>query len=288
VLKKKRLVIEPIQNTNLIDRTVILEPGNNIISVSARTENAVSQPATVYITYQTQSLKKPNLFLLAVGVSTYADSRYNLRYADKDAKAMANLFQNQAGKLFNIINGLSWLKQTGQADVAVAFISGHGAYDQNRDYYFIPHDVDPRRLKRTGVNWQHFHDTLSSLPSKALLFVDTCHAGNVTGRARGSRDLDINKIIADLATDESGVVVMASSTGREISVEDESWGHGAFTLALIEGLSGQADYNRDGAVYITEIDNYVTDRVKALTNRKQHPTTQKPTTVRSFPLVLVQ
>ena len=72
--------------------------------------------------------------------------------------------------------------------------------------------------------------------------------------------------------------------GREESQEKDEWGHGAFTKALLEGLDGQADCNKDGAVYLTELDAYVTDRVKVLTKGQQHPTTHKPSTVRSFPL----
>jgi hypothetical protein len=303
--RKKGIAVEPVLSGNLIDQTVTLDPGDNTIAVIASNENGVSQPAIVRVTYQKPRVSKPNLYLFAVGVSDYADDRYDLRYAHKDAQAFADLFKSQAGKLFdrvetrvllnadatrdNIFNGLDWLlKEATQKDLAIAFISGHGTYDARKNYYFIPHDVKLENLRGTGVKWEEFQDTLSSLPSKAMLFVDTCHAGRVTGKTKGSRDFDITAVIADLATDEAGVVVMASSTGREVSLEDEKWGHGAFTLALIEGLSGKADDNRDGAVYLTEIDDYVTNRVKELTNGEQHPTTQKPTTVRSFPLMVVK
>ena len=303
------IAVKSAMKGDLIDRTVPLVPGENIISVIAKNENGVSQPASLSITYgEAQARKatmKPDLYLLSIGVSTYAVPQYNLRYADKDAQSIANVFKEQEGKLFASVNtkvllndnaqkgaildGLEWLlKETTQKDMVVVFVSGHGMHDARRNYYFLPYNVDPKHLRRTGVNWYEFQDTLSSLPSKALLLVDTCHSGGVTGRTKGIRDLDITSIVADLANDESGVVVMASSTGREVSIESNKWGHGAFTLALTEGLSGKADYNRDSTVYLTEIDNYVTDRVKELTHGEQHPTTQKPTTVRSFPVVVLQ
>ncbi len=43
-------------------------------------------------------------------------------------------------------------------------------------------------------------------------------------------------------------------------------------------------YDGDGTVYLSELDLYVTERVKGLTQGRQHPVTQKPTTIRSFPL----
>jgi uncharacterized caspase-like protein len=89
-----------------------------------------------------------------------------------------------------------------------------------------------------------------------------------------------------LAKEENGVVIMAASTGKESSFESAEWQHGAFTLALLEGMNeGKADLNEDGIVNIREIDYYVAERVKILTGGKQHPTTQKPSVVSEFPLI---
>jgi uncharacterized caspase-like protein len=77
---------------------------------------------------------------------------------------------------------------------------------------------------------------------------------------------------------------MCSSMGREVSLEKAEWGHGAFTLALTEALQGGADYNKDSTIHLNELDLYVADRVEKLTRGRQHPVTQKPTTIRSFPL----
>jgi hypothetical protein len=84
--------------------------------------------------------------------------------------------------------------------------------------------------------------------------------------------------------DAYGVIVMASSSGREFSLENNEQRQSNFTLAIVEGLSGAADYNKDGSVYLHELDTYVTDRVKGLTKGKQHPVAERPTSVRSFPL----
>ena len=69
-----------------------------------------------------------------------------------------------------------------------------------------------------------------------------------------------------------------------MSLEDPKLGHGFFTQALTEGLSGQADYNKDGFVYLTELDNYLYERVKELSNEQQHPVTAKPASVVPFAL----
>jgi hypothetical protein len=77
---------------------------------------------------------------------------------------------------------------------------------------------------------------------------------------------------------------MSSSTGNEVSVESATLKHGYFSQALIDGLSGQVDYNKDGVVYLTELDAYVVNRVKELSKDSQHPVTAKPPNVRPFAL----
>jgi hypothetical protein len=89
--------------------------------------------------------------------------------------------------------------------------------------------------------------------------------------------------VRDLVTDDCGAIVMASSMGHEESQENNAHRGGAFTVALIERLSGRADTNQDGVVYLNELDTYVTDRVKALTKGQQHPVSARPTSIRSFP-----
>jgi hypothetical protein len=90
--------------------------------------------------------------------------------------------------------------------------------------------------------------------------------------------------VRDLTAEETGVVVMCSSTGRQFSLENNELRTGNFTAALVEGLSGKAARSSDGAVYLHHLDAYVTDRVKALSKGRQHPVTSKPSTIRSFPL----
>ena len=52
---------------------------------------------------------------------------------------------------------------------------------------------------------------------------------------------------------------------------DETTGHGAFTFALIEGLTNRADLNNDNSISIAELSSYVAKKVPRLTEGKQHP-----------------
>jgi hypothetical protein len=46
--------------------------------------------------------------------------------------------------------------------------------------------------------------------------------------------------VNELSSTENGITTYASSTGREVSQEDDSWGNGAFTKALVEGSAALA------------------------------------------------
>jgi len=104
----------------------------------------------------------------------------------------------------------------------------------------------------------------------------------------GSRraQTDITGMVNELASAENGVVVFASSTGKQYSLEDVSWGNGAFTKALVEGLSGKADYTGKGKITINMLDLYISEKVKELTRGQQTPTTTKPQTIADFPVAV--
>ena len=71
-------------------------------------------------------------------------------------------------------------------------------------------------------------------------------------------------------------------------LHDDRWENGAFTKALIEGLKGKADYSGDGAISIGELDLWISERVKQLTEKKQHPVARRPETIPDFPIALAR
>jgi uncharacterized caspase-like protein len=88
----------------------------------------------------------------------------------------------------------------------------------------------------------------------------------------------MKSIVNEFAKTEHGVVTFASSQGRETSVESAAWVHGAFTTALIEGLAGKTDLLRDGTITVSERDAFIANRMKALTDDRQHSVMSRPNT----------
>ena len=287
--------------------TLALPEGGSEIAVIAENRHAASEPATVRVSRAVAQAAseeislQPRLFILAVGVGAYPDKDLALDFAAKDAKDFAALMLRQKGGLYGeatariltdagatreaVLDGLAWLRRAAtDRDTAVVFLSGHGITEPNGTYYYLPVNGQPEKLAGTAVVFSEIRNTLMSLPGKAVLFVDTCHAGDVLGGRNAASD--VSSMVNELSSAENGVVVFASSTGGQSSLEDASWGNGAFTKALVEGVTGKADYTGRGRITVTSLDLWLSDRVAELTEGRQTPTTAKPRTIPDFPLAL--
>ena len=74
----------------------------------------------------------------------------------------------------------------------------------------------------------------------------------------------------------SGAAVISSSGGLEVSFEGGGIKNGLFTYSIIEGLKTQnADLNKDGKITVSELRDYVSEKVEKLTNGVQKPTSRK-------------
>jgi WD40 repeat protein len=74
----------------------------------------------------------------------------------------------------------------------------------------------------------------------------------------------------------TGAAVISSSSGNEYSLEGEQWKNGVFTYALLNGLKNRgADSNKDQAVTVSELQAYVIEQVRTLTQGGQNPTVRR-------------
>lgn len=284
--------------------TVTLPPGTHRLSVLARSDVSSAVSEAVEVTYTPAEAPnpkdlRPSLYVLTIGLNAYPGD-LKLDFAVNDAAELQSTLVAKSNPLFrqvqartltdqqatrqNILGGLAWLKREMKPqDVAAIFYAGHGHKDKDGRFYLLSIDMDENRLEQTTVTGEELKKHLADLPGRVLLMLDACHSGAIGGRSK-SGGMFTDDLARDLADDDCGVVVMCAAMGREESRENTDAKHGYFTLALIEGLSGKADYNRDGLIHLTELDLYVDNRVTALSKDGQHPVTAKPTTIRSFAL----
>ena len=298
-------VAQPKTGTVTARWSVELEPGKHTLRVMADTtyvQGASDEIEVRYVGGQSDTkVELPSLYVLAIGVSKYPGTR-KLDYAAADAQALAEAYQKHSRPLFanmevklltdeqatnkGIFQGLQWMRERikQKDDFGIIYFAGHGE-PQDGSLYFLPIDFEEKNLAGSSIDADVLKKQLLGIDKgKLILILDTCHSGAIdSGKTRDGGSLT-DRLVRDLTAEENGLIMMCSALGSEKSQESHAHRHGMFTVALLEGLAGQAKKTTDGAVYLTALDAYVVERVRELSKGQQHPVTSKPTTVRDFPV----
>ncbi len=236
------------------------------------------------------------LHLLTIGISAYNDDyakNLRLHYADRDAHDLASAIVNTQEGLYSrvdaqalldkdasrggILRGLQTLRtgmeRGGGNDLAVVHFSGHGAMVDGT-LYLLPYDTDARDavgIKTTALPIDMLRTELLKLAEhgRVLVLLDACHSGATTLDGSG-KAVDAAALRQELAA--ANVTVLTSSGGREASLEDDAWQHGAFTRALLDALNDpSADPDRVGLINANALAHYVARHVASLTAGRQTP-----------------
>jgi WD40 repeat protein len=296
--------LDPPRDRWLVRRTVPLVPGRNEISVVAWAGAArnLATSARTYVTSRRQETSAPTLYVLAVGISRFANAAINLRYADRDAEEFVEFCKTQQGPLYGrveprllvneqatvdqIKDAMDWLaRQVTSRDTLILFLASHGVLDENGNYYLLTHQGDKDRLRATCLRWSDFQQLRYDLRGCGfVMFVDTCHSGGISEPdALGSQVQD------ELFNERLGATVYAACSARSVSLEDAKWQHGAFTKAILDtvrNVDGASDLSatKDGLLSLAELALNLGDRVGQLTERRQVPAWARPETGPDVPL----
>jgi uncharacterized caspase-like protein len=259
----------------------------------------VSEPALIRLKWTGDHIgvaaDKRKVFVLAIGVSDYENQKLRLGFAAKDALDFVGAIAQQKEKAFvevepkiltdreatleNVKSGLQWLgANVGPTDIGMIFLAGHGVDARDGTYYFLPRDADPSRLASTALSYIDLVSALKQIIGSTVFFIDTCHAGDVFGRP-GHASMDVIGFVSQLSQPSNGVIVYASSTGKQYSLESPIWKNGAFTKAVVEGINGAAEYRKRDYITTSMLETYVKERVKDLTANQQTPTVNMPLAV---------
>lgn len=193
-------------------QTIALVSGDNRIQVSVSDERGVESLRDSWIVRHTGAPSPITRYVLAVGVSQYADAALNLDYAAKDARDLAVALQRGSpGIERTVVKTLTdaevsrdKLREARQffadakaQDQAIVFIAGHGVLDDKDDYYFAGHDVDAADPAAKGVPLADIEDLFADTKARRrLLLLDSCHSGEV--------DRDMEQKLAALPRGVSG------------------------------------------------------------------------------------
>jgi len=221
--------------------------------------------------------------LIGIGKYLQGEQVWPLRYAARDAEAMADVLidpdvcgfpaarvkrlTDRAASRDAVAHHLSkWLpEQARGAEIAVIYFAGHGTIHrigQREEGYLLPYDADPDDLVTHGVLMADLARWIEGIDAGTIVVcLDCCHAAKVIprGKAQGEiieRDMRIRPAIFQ-ELNGRGRYLIASCDDGQVSVESEAWGHGLFTYHLLEGLRGAGDRDRDGRIGVAELFEYV-------------------------------
>lgn len=204
-------------------------------------------------------------FVLCVGVSNYENSDLNLAQTTKDAKQFKAVMENETKDITiltskyankeNIKEKLRAISNRAQkGDKIVFFYSGHG----------YPGGI---AVYDNALTYQEINDILAPSSADAkICFIDACHAGSASNIRDNSKNYK--------APTTGNIIYMLASRADEYSLEHPWVGHGFFTQAVLKGLRGKADANKDKKITVKELFNYVYNDVQHTTAKmdvSQHP-----------------
>jgi hypothetical protein len=256
-------------------------------------------------------------YALVVGVSRYKfheGGLNDLEYADADSQSIATFLKTRAGFKDSDISYLEnenatvenvraavdlFLDRARENDLVFLFIASHGTQDpfDPKNLYLVLHDSKVTNMSRTALNMSELQTLFSTRlrAKRMVILIDACHSGGVdSAPVSGARQLERNEnntfnVYAEKLFSGEGRALLTSSDVNEISQEGKKWGggHGVFTWAILEGLNGVADVNRDKVVTTGELFDFVSQKVREQTNGRQSPRALAGTN-RDFPLTTVR
>jgi WD40 repeat protein len=187
------------------DIEVLLMRGRNKIQVSVLNKKGAESMRASKLVYLDAPERKPDLYIVAIGVSRFRDSQYDLDYAAKDAHDIAKLFQSDApgyGKVHMRLIAdreatAATVKQAKKLfdgarpdDHAVLFIASHGLIADDMAYYLAMHDTDFSNPKRNGLSYDELENIIDGIGARnKLLLIDACHSGEIDDEEYDPRGL---------------------------------------------------------------------------------------------------
>jgi replicative superfamily II helicase len=224
---------------------------------------------------------------LFIGVDRYRSSDIaELRYAERDARALHALFSDTLGEgpallvgeaatRAAIEEGFSRLGDVEPEDFVVIGFSGHGS----ETHELVTYDADVNDLGTTCVPLDLLTEWFKAIPARRLVCIlDCCFSG-----AMGAKVLQVESKPRSLLSEAArldqlagdGRLILTASTANQPAWENPKIGHGLLTYFLLEALQGADEVRKAGKVSVYRLLEYVTTHV--VDSARQFGARQEPT-----------
>jgi hypothetical protein len=270
-------------------------PGDSKIEALANTASSVGKSEAAPVTIQESPTKRRGrtLFVLSIGVGTYADSKHNLEAPAGDARTLAETFTkhyaqgtrhdeyaavdvrmlvDQEATLAGINAALAkMIADMRPRDAGVIFFSGHG-FNEGK-MYLAPHDFDDARLAETCLSDETLGQHFLKCQNYLMLILNSCYAGAARlASLQPARDMALT-----LGRDDFAVRLLGACEGGDKAQQR------VFSGAVIQALKGDADHDIVlGQVDTDELPRWVKNRVLLDSEQRQITVVANESNFRDF------
>ena len=296
------LDVELMNGENKVEVSVLNNKGVESLRETVYATNNDAGPGDLYIISLGVSSYKNPKFNLAYAAKDAEDMITAFEGNEVYETMHQEVMINEQVTRENILELKAFLQGAKTNDVVILFVAGHGVLDKNLDYYYCTYDVDFQDPGTRGVSYAELEELFDGIKAiRKLLIMDTCHSGEldkddvetVSEPIPGSGDLvfrsgesatvirerqglkKTNEAVKEMFNDlnrGTGTTVISSAGGAEFAIESDQWKNGLFTYCMLNGLkSREADLDKDGRIFISELKAYVSNAVAHLSNGKQLP-----------------
>ena len=162
-------------------------------------------------------------------------------------------------------------RKVGRQDRVVIFFAGHAETTldaQGKELgYLVPWDAQLNNASK-AITFDHLKEFSRRSMSKHTLFI--FEAGVRGWEVTAAQQLSLEgRVAPEDDTEKRAVQVLTAADKGEALAQKE--GRGAFIAALVAGLNGAADHNKNGWLMASELGTYVQQQVEAITGNTQHP-----------------
>jgi hypothetical protein len=213
-------------------------------------------------------------FALTVAANDGGPARETLQYAERDARALADVLQQLGG-----VDGVDTVRllQPSAEALRAAFAAlqqrvrdaeAEGVRTEVVFYYSGHSDDSALLLGRERVPYPALRQLLEELPTQVrIAILDSCASGAFTREKGGVKRAPF---LVDASTEVRGHAFLTSASADEAAQESDRIGGSFFTHYLVSGLRGAADASGDRKITLTEAYRFAFEETLARTAPTQY------------------
>jgi len=246
-----------------------VDTSGNVTSVNVRVKEPIGKRYALLV--GVGDYDNPSINDLPACVNDVEDLATMLQEANRGGFEVMKLVSNKTPQKDDDPTGTSVLRslkaivnQAKPEDLLLFYFSGHGYYLKNtEESYLLTEEADVDFLNRTALSSRDLNSILDTAKAKKIITIfDSCHAGGVT-LAKATDAESLPKSYYEAFVSSEGCWTLYSCKENEWSYLLDDRQNSVFSKYLIDGLKGEANKDGDEFISMSELYDYVHQKVVA-------------------------